>query len=213
MPIRLKTTRRRAALLPALAALALAALLAACGLATPPSKLSEREALIALYNANDGPNWTDNTNWLSDKPIGEWHGVTTDHNGQVVRLNLADNRLSGRIPAALGDLSNLEGLYLHGNRLSGRIPWALGDLSNLEWLRLNNNELSGEIPAALGKLGSLRMLNLADNQLSGRIPVMLANFNKPDVLFLAGNRLRGCVRASLRSVPTNDFDRLGLPFC
>ena len=34
----------------------------------------EREALIALYNATDGDNWENNTNWCSDKPLNEWYG-------------------------------------------------------------------------------------------------------------------------------------------
>ena len=29
----------------------------------------EREALIALYNATDGENWDNNTNWLTDEPL------------------------------------------------------------------------------------------------------------------------------------------------
>ena len=57
---------------------------------------------MSLYNATDGPNWANNTNWLSDKPLGEWHGVTTDANGRVTRLNLRNNQLSGGIPSSLG---------------------------------------------------------------------------------------------------------------
>ena len=30
----------------------------------------DRAALVALYNATDGPNWVDNTNWLTDAPLG-----------------------------------------------------------------------------------------------------------------------------------------------
>ena len=39
---------------------------------------SDRAVLVALYNATDGPNWTDNTNWLSNEPLSEWHGVSQD---------------------------------------------------------------------------------------------------------------------------------------
>ena len=39
---------------------------------------TDREALVALYNATDGANWPRNENWLSDVPLGEWQGVTTD---------------------------------------------------------------------------------------------------------------------------------------
>ena len=92
-------------------------------------------------------NWTDKTNWLSKKPIGEWHGVTTDDDGRVTRLSFSNNKLSGALPAELGDLSALESLSLDSNRLSGSIPAEWGDLSNLTELRLNGNQLSGSIPA------------------------------------------------------------------
>ena len=66
-----------------------------------------------------GPNWANNTNWLSDRPLGEWHGVTTDANGRVTRLILGGNQLSGEIPSSLGSLANLQELHLGGNKLSG----------------------------------------------------------------------------------------------
>ena len=34
----------------------------------PPEPSDDREVLIALYHATDGPNWTNKTNWLSDEP-------------------------------------------------------------------------------------------------------------------------------------------------
>ena len=80
---------------------------------TPPE--TEREALVALYNATGGPNWEGNNNWLSDVPISEWEGVTTDDNGRVTQLNLSVNELSGEIPPELGNLANLTGLYLDRN--------------------------------------------------------------------------------------------------
>ena len=62
---------------------------------------SDRQPLVALYFATDGPNWTNNTNWLSNAPLGEWHGVTTDDSARVVKLVLSDNNLSGRLPRGL----------------------------------------------------------------------------------------------------------------
>ena len=56
---------------------------------TAPTLESDRDVLVEFYKATDGPNWIDNTNWLSDAPIGEWYGVTADENGRVIELVLA----------------------------------------------------------------------------------------------------------------------------
>ena len=39
-----------------------------------PSTDPNAAALVALYNTATGPNWPRNDNWLSDRPLGEWHG-------------------------------------------------------------------------------------------------------------------------------------------
>ncbi len=54
----------------------------------------DRVALGALYEATEGESWAMNANWLSDAPIGEWHGVTVDHSGRVTELDLRRNQLS-----------------------------------------------------------------------------------------------------------------------
>ena len=111
---------------------------------------TDRAALEALYNATDGATWTDNTNWLSAEALSEWHGVSTDATGRVTDLNLIQNGLSGAIPAELGDLTSLWGLFLQENELTGPIPAALGGLTNLLYLSLWSNQLTGEIPAGVG---------------------------------------------------------------
>ena len=104
---------------------------------------TDRAALVALYNATSGPNWTINTNWLTTAALSEWYGVTTDVDGRVTHVYLAQNELNGELPVELGDLTNLQILYLSQNMLSGAIPAALGDLTNLRQLYLNQNMLSG----------------------------------------------------------------------
>ena len=131
---------------------------------------TDREALIAFYNATDGPNWTNNDNWLSDAPLGEWYGVVTYPDGRVATLELSENGLRGEIPAELGQLSILRELSAFGNGLSGEIPAELGQLSNLNYLYLEENDLSGEIPPELAQLPSLYGLSLWGNSLSGEIP-------------------------------------------
>ena len=135
-----------------------------------PEPPSDREALAAFYEATDGPNWTNNTNWLSDKPLDEWFGVTTNTNGRVTKLNLTYNQLSGEMSPELAKLSNLRELWLDQNQLTGEIPPELGNLSNLERIYLHNNQLTGEIPTEIGNLYDLTNLWLSQNQFSGEFP-------------------------------------------
>ena len=99
----------------------------------------ERAILIALYDATDGANWNNNTNWKTDKPLSEWHGVQTNDAGRVTGLRLDWNRLSGSLPSELGQLTNLKKLGLSDNELSGAIPSSLRQLKNLRIPSLDGN--------------------------------------------------------------------------
>ena len=130
----------------------------------------DRAALLALYEATDGPNWTDSSNWGSDAPLADWHGVRTDGHGRVTGLTLERNNLTGTLPAALGHLDALTVLALGGNRLTGPVPAALGALANLAILTLGDNGLTGPLPAALGNLPGLRVARFAGNAVIGCVP-------------------------------------------
>ncbi|MCY3764405.1 MAG: hypothetical protein OXH06_03130 [Gemmatimonadetes bacterium] len=92
-----------------------------CGVPPEGSVSGDRAALVALYNATDGPNWVNNDNWLTRAPLGEWHGVGTGASGRVVSLNLGGRLddevrsyvpfgLVGYIPTQLGNLEQLKQL-------------------------------------------------------------------------------------------------------
>jgi len=175
----------------------------------------DRAALIALYEATDGQNWRGNTNWLTDKPLGEWYGVDTDADDRVVRLNLAGTRddgfgLTGPIPPELGDLSNLGTLSLEYNSLTGAIPPELGNLSNLDTLALYSNSLTGTIPRELGNLSNLRRLSLSGNSLTGTIPRELGDLSNLRRLSLGGNSLTGAIPPELGDLSNLRFLGLNL---
>ena len=158
---------------------------------------ADRDALVALYNATGGASWRTRTNWLSDRPIGQWHGITTDGSGRVVKIHLLSNGLAGRLPPALGELSKLRTLWLASNRLRGAIPRETGDLRSLETLILSDNQLSGAIPSSLGTLPNLRYLFLSDNRLTGSIPPALGNLSRLVHLSLGENELTGPIPSAL----------------
>ena len=163
-------------------------------------KEAERAALVALYNATGGPNWTNNANWVSSQPVGLWHGVTTDPSGRVVGLSLHENGLSGEIPTELGNLASLTNLVLRGNGLIGEIPTELGSLANVRVLDLSGNQLTGGIPAELGSLSNLTTLALGENPLTGHIPTELGTLTNLEQLWLNGNGLTGAIPAELGSL-------------
>ena len=160
----------------------------------------DRAALMALYNATSGANWTNNTNWLTSGALSTWYGVTTDSQGRITELNLTRNQLKGEFPPELTNLTNLEVLALGGNQLTGTVPAWLGSLANLQELYLWSNELTGEIPTELGNLTNLERLYLSKNQLTGPIPSELGSLTNLQELHLTRNQLSGAIPPELGSL-------------
>ena len=163
---------------------------------------SDRAALVALYEATGGDTWTDNANWLSDAPLGEWSGVDVNEDGRVTGLrlggwddaaqNFIDHGLTGSLPAELGTLSHLRRLEIGGNAgLVGPIPAELSSLSRLDVLNLQANRLTGPIPPGLGYLPDLEELWVSRNPLSGQVPTELQNLTALTFLDLRNTLLSG----------------------
>ena len=88
---------------------------------------SDREYLERFYEASGGDAWDRNENWKSQEPLGEWFGVKTDEDGEVISLRLSDNNLSGDMPTeellCLNENTELKELALWDNEdLSGEVP-------------------------------------------------------------------------------------------
>ena len=154
---------------------------------------SEREALISLYNATNGDDWTNSDGWTGAPGTEcDWHGVYC--RGDVVfHLRLGNNNLVGTLPEEIGNLTQLTSLYAYDNSLSGTIPEEIGNLTQLTALRLFNNSLSGTIPEEIGNLTQLTSLLLSANSLSGTIPNTLGNLLNLKMLALDYNLLSGAI--------------------
>ncbi len=104
--------------------------------------LSDRDILVAVYEATGGPKWKHTDNWLTDEPLGSWYGVRVNDTGRVIGLDLSGNRMRGAIPRELGELSELETLDLSPNpSLGGRLPKELAALGRLRRLRARDTDL------------------------------------------------------------------------
>lgn len=191
---------------------------------------ADRKALEALFEATDGENWLENSNWLSNGRLSSWFGVKTGSNGRVTAIELPDNRLAGLLPSELGILTSLEVLDLEGNFLEGPIPDQIGNLSRLRTLKLarnllegpipavtlagtsvghlelDSNRLSGPIPPQIGGLSRLRHLDLSENDLTGAIPPQVGSLIQLEFLDLGANRIEGSIPASIGNlVKLGDF--------
>jgi len=106
------------------------------------------------------------------------------------RLHLHNNNeLKGEIPDSIGDLTNLQELFLYSCGLTGAIPDGIGSLSNLVTLALNNNELT-EITDKVEGLSSLQVLDLARNGLE-KLPKNIGKLTELQELYLNSNRFEG----------------------
>ncbi|WP_420462426.1 Ig-like domain-containing protein [Candidatus Palauibacter sp.] len=158
---------------------------------------SDRDVLVAFYEATGGSNWRDNSNWLTEEPLNRWFGVAADDSGRILGIYMGTNNLRGPIPPELGRLTGLTHVFLENNGLSGPIPPALGNLTSLRQLTLSYNNLSGPIPPEIGNLADLQHLSLRHNNLSGSIPPQIGNMGRLLRLQLEHNDLEGQIPAEL----------------
>jgi Leucine-rich repeat (LRR) protein len=193
--------------------LACALLLAASAHAAIPQ--SQRDALVALYQSTNGQAWVGKLNWLG-APGTEctWYGVTCgDGETSVHQINLSANNLVGTLPPQLGQLSDLQSLYLVNNELTGRIPDEFGNLKKLEYLGLSDNHLEGPLPQTIGGMTAMIDIDLSTNAITGEIPASIGNLTNATRISLASNRLSGQVprdfgsllKLEILSLPTNEL--------
>nr|GEX93475.1 leucine-rich repeat protein [Tanacetum cinerariifolium] len=121
-------------------------------------------------------------------------------------LNLADNRLSGKIPEQLLQIPSLTNfLTLSHNSLSGTIPPEIKDLKMLSYLNLSYNNLSGNITSSLGECISLTMLYLSGNIFQGIIPFLFSSLGGLGVLDISDNNLSGKIPQFLDTWKSLEF--------
>ncbi|KAJ0636133.1 putative protein kinase RLK-Pelle-LRR-XI-1 family [Helianthus annuus] len=139
------------------------------------SKLINLEILDISDNYFTGefPNWT-----------GSLTGLTA--------LSLGDNNFEpSGIPENIGNLKNLNFLYLRGSQLTGEIPDSIFDLNNLGTLDLAGNKISGEFPVGITRMRNLWKIELFENQLTGVIPPEIGNLNLLQEFDISKNEMHG----------------------
>ncbi|QHN83202.1 Leucine-rich repeat receptor-like serine/threonine-protein kinase [Arachis hypogaea] len=120
---------------------------------------------------------------------------------ELRHLHLGGNFFSGEIPREYGKWQKLEYLAVSGNELVGKIPPEIGNLSSLQELYVGYyNTYDGGIPPEIGNLSELVRLDAAYCGLSGEIPAEIGRLQKLDTLFLQVNALFGSLTTELGSL-------------
>lgn len=106
---------------------------------------SERNALKSFFDQSKGGEWTDSSTILIENEVKwldeyeshcNWLGITCNSESHVIRLDLPNNGLSGRLSESLGDLKSLQAIDLSDNDIKARelytrtlgIPFSLTDI-------------------------------------------------------------------------------------
>ncbi len=96
--------------------------------------IKERETLMAIYNAMDGPHWQAIlNNWNDNTALKDWSFVTTNEKGCVTELVFKYTSVKGQIPPEIGQLKMLRKLDFGWRQLNSTIPPEIGQLKNLEY--------------------------------------------------------------------------------
>ncbi|XVE70280.1 hypothetical protein DITRI_Ditri10aG0059700 [Diplodiscus trichospermus] len=122
---------------------------------------------------------------------------------ELIELELQYNYLSGEIPAEIGKLHKLWQLELYNNELTGKLP-GMRNLTNLEYFDSSGNYLEGDI-SEVRYLTNLISLQLFENQFTGQVPHELGEFRKLVNLSLYNNKLTGPLPQKLGSWADFDF--------
>ena len=171
------TNKPATAIIIALAAFLIATLALACSSATPRAGdvNTDRAALAALYNATNGSSWLVDTNWLSNGPLGEWHGVSTDADGRVAELDLDGKQLSGPIPSELGNLDQPRKAEPLGQPVERADTVGTGQPRQLGIPEPPRQPVERADTVGTGQPRQPGMADPRRNQLSGPIPSELGN--------------------------------------
>ena len=174
------------------------------------SVAEDRSALQDLYAATNGDSWTNNNNWGTSAPLGDWYGIQTDSNGRVARVDLFDNGLSGTLPTSIGDLDAATYINIKQNSITGEIPQTIGNLASIQKLYLSGtsdheaptnpnhnqhqgksdesgNSFSGTIPRSIGQLTKLTHLELSGSDIQDVVPAEIGNLQNLEFFAMSWN--------------------------
>jgi len=179
---------------------------------TDPSDSLE---LVRFYNNSGGENWTKKTNWLSDKPVWQWYGVSTKSARvgdkfvhRVIKLDVSLNKVS--INEIDIDFPYLEELNLGFNNSVVKFNEEKVNLPNLKKINLRENDIQDDI-SKLNKLKFLEEITINKTKLKSIDGLKLDSLKS---IYAAQNEISGlqnidCPKLTIIDVSNNSISNFG----
>ncbi|GIL91787.1 hypothetical protein Vretifemale_19327, partial [Volvox reticuliferus] len=183
---------------------------------------TQRNALLSIYEASGGPNWSNNALWNTNyscvRSLQLREGARRISQEPDVHLPSfccwagVDCCLLARDDTLYKPCSQYQcnctvgtvtGLSLGRNRVKGRLQDILNSTvldsmaCSLRMVFLGGNDITGTLPAEISNLTDLRILALSSNAISGPIPPELSDLVELEELDLSNNALTGSVPSQL----------------
>ncbi|KAL3832964.1 hypothetical protein ACJIZ3_007700 [Penstemon smallii] len=142
---------------------------------------------------------------LSANGLSLFHGTWE----KIEVLDLSSNKVHGKLPQNVGNMTTLTDFNLFDNELEGGIPRTIGSLCKLVNFDVSGNKMRGTLPEILegvekcrgdSPLPSLVNLRLSNNELTGPLPYWLGQLKNLEDLSLSYNSIEGPIPNSLNGL-------------
>ncbi|KAM7497458.1 hypothetical protein LguiA_021872 [Lonicera macranthoides] len=123
-------------------------------------------------------------------------------------LDLAQNNLSGPIPACLSNLNGMKSRYHSENddfhmelvQKGRELEYDQNMIPLINYLDLSSNNLNGDISEEITNLSCLITLNVSNNHLTGKIPHKIGDMQYLETLDLSSNHFYGQIPLGMSSL-------------
>eukprot|EP00768_Dysnectes_brevis_P001797 gnl/Dysnectes_brevis/1510_a1711_2081.p1 GENE.gnl/Dysnectes_brevis/1510_a1711_2081~~gnl/Dysnectes_brevis/1510_a1711_2081.p1 ORF type:complete len:243 (+),score=112.70 gnl/Dysnectes_brevis/1510_a1711_2081:757-1485(+) len=154
---------------------------------------TQRDALVAIYDATGGIGWTTQDNWLSDMSICTWAGITCNGNDDVVGIDLSGYGLTGQLPDEIGCFHFLMSLLLNDNLMTSTIPEDICMNMHIKYIQMDRAGIAEGIPECICTMEFVQYFYMDDNALTGPIPTCVSDMTYLREFHARCNQLTGSV--------------------
>lgn len=166
------------------------------------------------------PGWYSSRGWLgaAEDVCSNWHGLTCNEEGRVIKIELDTNGLTGSFPSETALLHetlitiDLYNNFVHNEGDQGNS--FLGELTNLEYLYLGTTSFEYDgVPTALGKLTALKELDFSYSLYFGALDgAAFSSLSNLRYLVMDGNAYNSSLPSELVQLPELEYLYAGFSF-